>query len=257
VSSSHLLYILASYLICKLAPSLFNKEMKEIIKDNLCKDCAVKSSTVYNLNDEELEILCNNSIEIQFQKGERIIKQGTFTQNIVFIKSGIFKMHLTGPINKDEILKINKGPIFIGASDVFANKIHTYSVTALSDTIACFIDYSGYKYLIQNNGKFALEVIKTLSQGIVTHYQYCVNKMQKQLTATFAEALIYFSEYIFENDEFLLPLTRVEFGEYIGATRETVTKIIHDFTKDKIIEVDGRKIKLINKQMLRMISNAG
>ncbi len=231
--------------------------MREIIKENPCKDCAVKSSTVYNLNDEELEILCNNSTEIQFEKGERIIKQGTFTQNIVFIKSGIFKMHLTGPIHKDEILKINKGPIFIGASDVFANKIHTYSVTALSDTVACFIEYPGYKYLIQNNGKFALDIIKTLSQGIVTHYQYCVNKMQKQLTATFAEALIYFSEYIFESDEFQLPLTRVEFGEYIGTTRETVTKIIRDFTADKIIEVEGRNFKLLNKKMLKKISNAG
>ncbi len=231
--------------------------MREIIKENPCKDCAVKSSTVYNLNDEELEILCNNSTEIQFEKGERIIKQGTFTQNIVFIKSGIFKMHLTGPIHKDEILKINKGPIFIGASDVFANKIHTYSVTALSDTVACFIEYPGYKYLIQNNGKFALDIIKTLSQGIVTHYQYCVNKMQKQLTATFAEALLYFSDYIFKNDEFQLPLTRVEFGEYIGTTRETVTKIIRDFTIDNIIEVEGRNIRIVNKEMLRKISNAG
>ena len=231
--------------------------MKEIIKDNPCKDCDVKSSTVYKLNDEELEILCNNSTEIQFQKGERIIKQGTFTQNIVFVKSGIIKMHLTGPVHKDEILKIDKGPLFVGVPDVFANKIHTYSVTALDDSIACFIEYSGYKYLIQNNGKFALELIKTLSQGIVTHYKHCVNKMQKQLTATFAEALLYFSEYIFENDEFHLPLTRVEFGEYIGTTRETVTKIIRDFTVDKIIEVEGRNFKLLNKKMLHKISNAG
>ena len=231
--------------------------MREINKDNPCKDCAVKSSTVFNLNNEELEILCNNSTEIRFQKGERIIKQGTFTQNVIFVKSGIFKLHLTGPIHKEEILKIDKGPLFVGVPDVFANKVHTYSVTALSDTTACFIDYSGYKYLIQNNGKFALELIKTLSKGIVGHYQYCVNKMQKQLTATFAEALLYFSDYIFENDEFQIPLTRVEFGEYIGTTRETVTKIIRDFTSDHIIEVDGKNIKILNKDILQKISKAG
>ncbi len=231
--------------------------MKEINKENPCKDCTVKSSTVYTLNDEELEILCKNSTEILFQKGERIIKQGAFTQNIVFVKSGIVKMHLTGPIGKDEILKIWKGPIFVGVPDVFANKIHTYSITSLSETTACFIDYSGYEYLIKNNGKFALEVIKTLSVGIVSHYKRCVFKIQKQLTAIVAEALLYFADTIFEKDEFQIPLTRSEFGEYVGTTRETVTKIIHDLTKDNIIVVEGRYIKLLNKQMLQKISNAG
>ena len=231
--------------------------MREIIKENPCKNCAVKSNTVFNLNEEEIMILCNNSTEIRFQKGERIIKQGTFTQNIIFIKSGIFKLHLTGPLHKDEILKISKGPIFVGAPDVFANKVHSYSVTALSDTVTCFIEYTGYKYLVQNNGKFALELIKTLSQGIVSHYKYCVNKMQKQKIASFAEALLYFADYIFENDTFQIPITRVEFGEYIGTTRETITKIIHDFTEDRIIEVEGKKIKILNKAMLQKISKVG
>lgn len=231
--------------------------MKQIVKTNPCKDCAVKSSTVFNLSDKELEILCNNSTEIQFQKGERIIKQGAFTQNVVFIKSGIIKLHLTGPTQKDEILKIDKGPLFVGVPDVFANKIHSYSVTALNDTIACFIDFSGYKHLIENNGKFATEVLVLLSRTIVEHYERCVNKFQKQLTAIFADALIYFSDYIFEDDNYKLPFTRTEFGAYIGTTRETVTKIIHDFTVDNIIEVDGKSIKILNKKMLQKISNAG
>lgn len=230
--------------------------MREIIKDNICKDCGVKSSMIYILDDEEMEILCKNSIEIQFQKGERILKQGTFTQNVVFVKSGIIKLHLTGPTQKDEILKIEKGPMFVGVPDVFANKVHNYSVTALSDISACFIDYKGYKYLVQNNGKFALELIKSLSNSVVTYYKHCVSKRQKQLTSTFAEALLYFSDYIFESDEFQVPLTRVEFGEYIGTTRETVTKIIHDFAKDNIIEVSGKKISILNKKILQKISSA-
>ena len=231
--------------------------MKENNKETPCKDCIVKSSSVYNLGDKEIEILCKNSIEIPFQKGERIIKQGAFTQNVVFVKTGIVKIHLTGPINKDEILKIVKGPTFVGVPDVFANKIHSYSVTALSDIMTCFIDYSGYEYLVENNGRFALEVIKNLSTGIVSHYKHCVYKIQKQLTAILAESLLYFAEEIFEKDEFRIPLTRSEFGEYIGTTRETVTRIIHDFTVDNIIKVEGKKITLLNKKILLQISNAG
>jgi CRP/FNR family transcriptional regulator len=232
--------------------------MEESIKSgNSCKDCAVKSSSVFNLREDELDILCNNSVEIRFQKGERIIKQGSFTQNIVFIKSGIFKLQLSGPVNKDEILKIDKGPVFVGTPDVFANKTHTYSVIALNDTTACFVDYAGYKYLIEHNGAFALEVMKILSKDIIGHYRYFVNKIQKQLTAKLAEALLYFADYIYESDDIEIPLTRAELGEYIGTSRESVTKIIHDFVEDKIIEVEGKRIILLNKVLLEKISSVG
>ncbi len=226
-------------------------------KGPLCRDCAVKSSSVFNLDEQELEILCTNSTEICFRKDEPIIKQGAFTQNVVFIKSGIFKIHLTGTHGKDEILKIDKGPLFVGVSDVFANKIHSYAVTALSDTVACFIDYAGYRHLIENNGRFALEVMKTLSTDIVEHYRIFVDKLHKQLSARFADTLLYFSQHIYGSNVIEIPLTRSELGDYIGTSRETVTKIIHDFSEDGIIEVDGKMIRLLKKDLLHKISRAG
>ena len=225
--------------------------------NNSCKDCAVKSSPFFHLNDDELELLCSTSTEVIFQKGERIIKQGIFTQNIIFIKSGIIKLHISGPLGKDEILKIDKGPIFVGIPDVFANKTHSYSVSALSEVNSCFIEFNGYQELVKLNGKFAIELIKNLSNGIVNYYQKCVNKMQKQSHAKFAEGLLYFSNHIYESGEFNFPLTRTEYGEYIGATRETVTKLFHEFANDRLIEIKGKHINLLNIELLERISKAG
>lgn len=216
-----------------------------------------KSIPVSVLSENELDVFCNNSIGIYFQKGEKIIKQGTFTSNVTFVKTGIFKLHVTGPLKRDEILKIGKGPTFVGIPDAFASRIHKYSVSALTNSDACFIDFQGFTYLIEKNGQFANEILKTLSNDLLDHFIRCVNKTQKQLTAILAEAILFLADSIFENDEFELPLTRSEFGAYIGTTRETVTKIIHDFTKDKIIDVNGKNISIINKDILQKISNTG
>lgn len=226
-------------------------------KENTCKDCAVKSSSVFNLNEEEVETLCRNSTEIRFEKGEKIIKEGSFTQNIVFIKSGVFKIHQEGPVKREEILKIDKGPVFAGVSDVFAGKFHSYSVSALGDVVACFIDFTGYVHLIENNGRFAMEVMRLLSTDIVEHYNYFVNKIQKQLNAKLAEALLFFADHIYESDTIDIPITRSELGEYIGTSRESVTKVLHDFIEDGLIEVKGKLIVLKNKDLLHKISNAG
>lgn len=231
--------------------------MEQEICNDRCKVCGSKPVPTCILNNEELEILCKNSISISYQKGERILKQGSFTKNIVFIKSGIIKTHMNGPFNRDEILNIDKGPKYVGLPDLFVNKIHSYSVTALSDTDTCFIDAPGFNYLIKSNSDFAVEMMKNLSNNLTNHFKKCVNKIQKQLTASLAEALLYFSDYIFEYDEFILPLTRSEFGAYIGTTRESVTKIIHDLVKDQIIDAEGKNIKILKKDILKKISYPG
>lgn len=220
-----------------------------------CIRCMVKAEPVSSLEDQEVKLLCDNSVNIEFKAGEKIIKQGAFTTNIVFIKSGLVKIHLTGPLKREEILKIEKGPTFAGIPSVFADRVHKYSVTALEDIDACFIDLNTFKNFIEKNGKFATEIIVTLSNDIISHFKRCVNKTQNQLTACFSEALIYFADYVFEKDEFQLPLTRSEFGAFIGTTRETVTRMFHDFAQDKIIEVKTKTIKILNKEILYKISN--
>jgi len=231
--------------------------MEKIFKSCDCINCKIKSFPITLLNENELCKLCRNSISISFQKGERIFKQGAFTTNIVFIKSGIVKIHLTGPLNKEEILKIDKGPIFVGLPSVFADKIHKYSVTALTQTEACFINFASFNEFIFENGEFAHEILVILSKDTIDHFNRCVNKTQKQLTASTAETILYFSNHIFNSDKFILPLTRSEFGAYIGTTRETVTRIIHDFIDDNLIKLDGKKIIIKNKKILEKINKTG
>jgi len=223
--------------------------------NNKCLNCIMRSSSIKVLNETELVTLCDNSVNIQFKKGELIIKQGAFTTNVVFIQSGLIKIHLKGPLERDGIMKIEKGPIFAGISAIFADRTHKYSVTALEDCDACFIDITAFREFIEHNGKFALEIIKILSNDLVVHFRRCVNKTQNHSMASFAEALLFFSDYIFESDDFQLPLTRSELGEFIGTTRETITRMIHDLSQDRIIQVNSKSLQILNKNILYKISN--
>jgi len=54
-----------------------------------------------------------------------------------------------------------------------------------------------------------------------------------------------------------LSLTRAELGALIGTTRETVTRILHEYTENGMISVKGTKFKILKKEMLQRISDAG
>ena len=226
-------------------------------KEIRCNDCMVKSIPAEKLTTEQLNVLNSNCARISFKKGENIIKQGAFTTNIVYIKSGLVKEHMKGLNGRDEILKITKAPAYIGVPSVLGGRIHKYSCTALEHTSVCFIDLYIFNELLLTNSYFSRELILNLSRDLLEHFTRCVNKTQKQLNGSLAETILYLSEKIYCSDSFILSLTRAELGAFIGTTRETVTRILHDYTENGLISIHGKKIKILKKDMLQRISDAG
>ena len=182
--------------------------------------------------------------------------QDALSYHIVFIKEGLVKIHAKGP-ERDHILKIEKGPAYLGIPTVVDSKTNKYSATAISETSVCFIDIDIFKDFIKRNGEFAYEIIVNLCKNELYSYKKCINQVQKQGPGKIAEALLYFSEEIFDDLDYNLPLTRNELGNLTCTTRETVSRILSDFSNNKIIKVDKKNISILNKNQLEIISKMG
>ena len=222
-----------------------------------CSTCIIKSTPATTLNNHELEKLCCNSVGISFTKGEQIIKQGSLSTNIIYIREGLVKLYMQGPLKKDEIIKVAKAPEFIGLPSSFTDRVHPYSATALTKVDACFIDLNTFNEFIVSNGDFAQRLITCLSEDIINHFSRCANKTQKQLCGYLAEVLLFFSESIFDSYSFEIPLNRSELASFAGSTRESVTRILKDFVDDGIICMTNKKISIQNVELLRKISATG
>ena len=231
--------------------------MEDKPKECSCIECTFKSTPVSLLEEKELTNLCNSCVHIEFKAGENIIRQGAFTTNIAYMTRGLAKVHMEGPLKRDEIIKITKAPAFIGAPSVFSDRVFHYSVTSLTDSKVCFIDYQLFDKLLLENGEFARELIKELSADLIKQFHSCVNKTQKRLNAYIAEVLLYFAESIFESNDFHLPLSRNEFAQLVGSTRETITRVFHDFAELQILEINKDHLKINDVKKLNDISRLG
>ncbi len=226
------------------------------MKKHNCKDCLIKSAAAKYLNTEEFEILENNSVEVSFKKGEIIFKQDALSLNVAYLKTGLAKVHMHGPV-KEKILRIVKAPLYLGIPTTFGDKINQFSATALEDTTVCFIDSNLFRNFIYTNGKFAYEVIVELCTNELYDYQKSVSMAQKQIPGMIAETLLCMSDRIFCNDTFNFPLTRGEVGDMIGTSRESVSRVLTDLNNEKIISVNGIEVSILNKELLTQISEKG
>ncbi len=226
------------------------------MKYHNCKDCQFKSSAAKNLSDEEFQILENNSVEVFFKKGEIIFKQDALSLNVAYLKTGLAKTHMRGPAN-EKILRIVKAPIYLGIPTTLGDKINQFSATAIEDTSVCFIDLNLFRNFIYTNGKFAYDLIVELCKNELFDYQRYVNLAQKQIPGLVAETLLCMSDKIYGKDSFNCPLTRGEVGDLIGTTRESVSRALANLSNEKIIELNGHEITILNKELLIKISEKG
>jgi len=217
------------------------------MKNHNCKECLIKSAAAKNLNNEEFEILESNSVQVSFKKGEVIFKQDALSLNVAYLKTGLVKVHMRGPV-REKILRVVRAPTYLGIPTTFGDKINQFSATALEDTSVCFID---------TNGKFAYEIIVELCKNELFDYQKYVSMSQKQIPGMVAETLLCMSDRIFENSRFNFPLTRGEVGDLIGTSRESVSRVLTDLSNEKIIEMNGSEISILNKELLIQISEKG
>ncbi|MBN2274634.1 MAG: Crp/Fnr family transcriptional regulator [Bacteroidales bacterium] len=221
-----------------------------------CLECALKSKAALKLNDKEIKKLSFNCALVRFKKGDSLIKQGTFSTNVAYLRSGLAKLHIAGPYH-EQIVRIVNAPNYLGLPITFGDKINNYSVTVIDVAEVCFIDIKTFRYLLRTNPDFAYEIMMDICRTELEVYNRCVNRTQKHIRGKIADVMLEMSETIYKSDVFRMPLNQEEIGNLIDSSRESVSRVITEFEKDGIIGVSGKKIEIKNKKSLILISENG
>lgn len=224
--------------------------------NNECKICSIKSRAASKLIDSEIEKLSSNCTLVKFQKGDPLIKQGTFSTNIAYLRRGLAKIHIEGPYH-EQIVRIVKSPSYLGLPTTIGDKINQYSVTIIGDSEVCFINIDAFRELLRSNNDFAYEIVLELCRNELDAFCRCANRTQKQVRGKIADVLLEFSDKIYNSSVFTLPVTQEELGDLIDSSRESISRVLTEFDKDGIIKLTGKKIEILNKKSLLLISSKG
>lgn len=224
--------------------------------ENNCKNCPFNSKAASTLCDTSFEQLSANHLVLNFKKGDAIIKQGMYSTNVVFLRTGLAKIHLAGPYH-EQIVKLVKAPTYLGLPTTFGDKINQYSVTAVTDVEVCFIDLQVFRTILKENTDFSHEIILELCRNELESFRRCANRTQKLIRGNMADALLEFSDNIFLTDTFILPLSQADLANLVDTSRESVSRVLTEFDRDGIIKVTGKQIEILNKKTLLIISQNG
>lgn len=222
-----------------------------------CIICDRKAECFKYLSDKELALFDENKSTVHYNKGETIIKQGTEFTHVVSFNAGLAKLNVEVSPEKNVVIGIIKPSEILGGPGMFVNNRYSFSVTALTESTICLINVEVFKKMIQVNEKFAETFLSSFSSRYTEAISRLVSMSHKHMNGRVAEALIYLSDKIYESDAFELPMSRQELADYTGTSKESISRLFKDFSDDKLIEVNGREIKILNKEKLFQIQLKG
>jgi CRP/FNR family transcriptional regulator, polysaccharide utilization system transcription regulator len=227
------------------------------ILDKICCDCMTRSPLFRGLTEPEMNLISRNKTTISYRKGEIIRKQGTHLTHVVSIHTGFAKVYLEGPDKHNTILRIVKPTNFIGGPGIYFDRIHHYTISALTDSVVCLIDTAVFKDLIDSNKEFAHLFMEDFSRNILSVYNRLVYLTQKQMPGRMADALFYLFEEVFESDCFSMDIRKQDIADLSGMSKDSAVKILRQFLKEGIIHYNEDKMILLRRDALERISRTG
>jgi CRP/FNR family transcriptional regulator, polysaccharide utilization system transcription regulator len=217
----------------------------------LLKKCKI----VEHLTPEEQQLLCSKVNKVRYSKNERIIKNGEFVQNVVFIEHGYVKVHSENK-GKSVILNIYGPDTFAGLSSMVGRDKQEFDITALDDTTALLIDISVIYQFVESNGLFARSLIKEMNNILVHYIHHNMVKLnQNHIHGRLANSLLYLSQSVFKSLHFDLLLSRKELSQFSNVSRENVIKILYEFDTDGLIKLNGKQIQILKLDRLNRLAD--
>jgi CRP/FNR family transcriptional regulator, polysaccharide utilization system transcription regulator len=213
--------------------------------------------TYNELTVEQINFINSNSYIVHHKKDEVIFKQNMPVSHLVYLKSGLAKIFKECTGNRTHILRLSSSGNYIGLLSVFNKNQFQYSACSLGECDIVFTDVNVIKSIIKENGGYALNLIGQLCDQGLFIFDKLINSTLKQLPGRIADTILFFSQEIYKSDTFEMPLSRQELADLISTTKESVSRTLSEFKNDRLIELDDKKISIISRELIEVLSKIG
>lgn len=221
-----------------------------------CLEAFCGNISTCELTSEDIKLLNEHRVEVKYNKGENVCKQGSFANHLIYIKDGLSKSYLEED-NKVQIICINPSNCILGIQSLTSHGIFHYSVAALEDVYACLFEMDVVRTIAKRNPGFGFALLSQANESQVLTYDRFFSLTMKQLHGRMADILLCLTNRVYKSDSFTVDLSRKDIAELTAMSNESATRILKDFKDDKIIDLDGKNITILDRKKLVQVSKFG
>jgi CRP-like cAMP-binding protein len=231
--------------------------MRKLDEIPSCESCLKENFLFKHLTKDENDTVSYVKNCNFFVRGDIIYHEGNRVSGIYCVNKGIIKHFKTGIDGKEQIVRFSKPGDIFGFRSLLSDEPACTTAKVIEDAGLCFIPSEQFIKLINENAAFSMAIMKMSCHELGDANQYILDIAQKNVRERLAEILALLHKNFGETpDGYLnISLTREELASFVGTATESVIRLLSEFKSDKLIEINRRKIKIIDIQKIKKISD--
>lgn len=213
------------------------------------KLCAAKVPIFENLSCDELEEIVKKINHRVYKKNDIVFSEGNQANTLYFVNEGNIKLYKYNKDGKEQILHMLSDGDFFGELDLVKISEYKFNAKAIKDTKICSLKNDEMKTIINKKPEIAIKFLESLGQRLSAIENLAQNLSTNDIDARIAYLLINLMDKHLEVSDGVksikLPISREDMANYIGVTRETISRKLRKFEDENLIKVIGTKKILI------------
>lgn len=212
------------------------------------------------LSPDEKHLIADNFVVHTFKKNQLIYAEADEPRMLWCLLRGKVKLYKEGFGGREQILRLYRPIQYFGYRAYFAREHYVSSAAAFEPSTIGTVPMQVVEQMIDNNRELAWFFIRELSRHLGGSDTKIVSLTQKHIRGRLAEALILMRDnYGYEEDGKTLKIymAREDIANLSNMTTSNAIRTLSALAQERIILVDGRRIKIMDEEALRNISKFG
>lgn len=219
--------------------------------NSICLPLALESDDIQQLDD-----IIQRSKPLQ--KGQHLYRQGDEFQSVYAVRSGTLKAYRTTDDGKEQVTGFYFPGEILGM-DGISNNIHASSAKMLETSAVCEIPFASLEKLSMLMPQLQKHFFQLMSREI-TDDQVLITLLSKNSADERVAALLLSistrnARRKLSATQFRLSMSRVDIGNYLGLTVETVSRVFSRMQKMEVLRVDNKEIEILDLEGVRNMAN--
>lgn len=218
--------------------------------------CARKVFIFDSLSDEELARIGMMIKHRKYRKGQALVLEEQPSETLHIVRKGFVKLLKITAQGKEQILRFLSTGEFFGELSIFnSGETSNFSAYALEETEVCLLTRSDMEQIIQENPAISFKLLQSITKRLAATenlaQSLATNDPEIRIAYMILELGHKYGKPEGAGIRINLPLTREEMANYVGVTRETISRKFGKFEQEGMIELNGaREITICDSQKL-------